>query len=44
MSVLLESPEKDEYIQKIMGLDEKSQSIFVSIIQNAMESRLISLN
>ena len=36
MSVLMESTNKEDYIEIIMNLDENSQSAFVKIIQNAM--------
>jgi hypothetical protein len=36
----MESPYKEDYIEKIMSLDEKSQSIFVNIIQNALDCRI----
>ena len=41
IAVLTEAPNKEDHINTIMSLDERSQSTFVSIIQNVLESRII---
>jgi hypothetical protein len=40
ISVLMESPNKTEYIEAIMTLDERSQGAFVDIIKNSMDKRV----
>jgi hypothetical protein len=36
----MQTPQKEDYIQAIMSLDERSQQALVVIVQNAMEFRL----
>ncbi len=36
IAVLMQTPEKEDYIQRIMGLDERSQQALVIVVQNAM--------
>ena len=36
IAVLTEAPNKEDHINNIMSLDERSQSTFVSIIQNIL--------
>lgn len=36
----MQTPFKEDYIEKIMSLNEKSQFIFVNIIRNALDNRL----
>ena len=35
MTVLLASPKKEEYVQKIMSLSQSNQKVFVDIIKKA---------
>jgi hypothetical protein len=37
----MQSPHKEEYIQTIMHLDERSQHALVVIVQNAIDERLV---
>lgn len=41
IAILIESPGKDSFIQKIMNLQESSQEHFVDLIQNSLETRLV---
>lgn len=41
VAVMTEAPNKEDHIGVIMGLDERSQTIFVDIIQNLLETRVI---
>ena len=41
MAVMTESPNKEDHINTIMSLDERSQAAFVDIIQNILENRVI---
>ena len=36
----MQSPHKEDYIQTIMRLDERSQQALVVIVQNAIDQRL----
>lgn len=36
----MQSPHKEDYIQTIMKLDERSQQALVVIVQNAIDERL----
>lgn len=36
----MQSPHKEEYIQTIMHLDERSQHALVVIVQNAIDERM----
>jgi len=36
----MQSPHKEDYIQTIMRLDERSQHALVVIVQNAIDERL----
>ncbi len=40
IAVFMQSPHKEEYIQTIMRLDERSQQALVVIVQNAIDERL----
>lgn len=40
IAVFMQSPSKEEYIQTIMRLDERSQQALVVIVQNAIDERL----
>lgn len=40
MAVLMQTVDKEDYIQMIMSLDERSQQALVIIVQNAMEYRI----
>jgi FtsZ-binding cell division protein ZapB len=42
VSVLMNSPHKEKYIQLIMALDETSQNTFVEIIQNSLDQQLFA--
>jgi hypothetical protein len=37
----MQSPHKEDYIQTIMHLDERSQHALVVIVQNAIDERLV---
>lgn len=39
--MLMQTPEKEDYIEAIMGLDERSQQALVIVVQNAMEYRIL---
>lgn len=36
----MQTPEKEDHIQQIMELDERSQQALVIVVQNAMEFRI----
>jgi|JI9StandDraft_1071089.scaffolds.fasta_scaffold159096_1 hypothetical protein len=40
IAVFMQSPHKEDYIQTIMRLDERSQQALVVIVQNAIDERL----
>jgi hypothetical protein len=40
IAVFMQSPHKEEYIQTIMKLDERSQQALVVIVQNAIDERI----
>ena len=40
----MQSPHKEDYIQTIMRLDERSQHALVVIVQNAIDERLTDSN
>lgn len=44
IAVLTEAPNKEDHINTIMSLDEKSQGTFVFIIQNLLENRILDKN
>jgi hypothetical protein len=44
VAVFMQSPQKEEYIQTIMHLDERSQHALVVIVQNAIDERMADLN
>jgi hypothetical protein len=41
VAVFMQSPHKEDYIQTIMHLDERSQHALVVIVQNAIDERLV---
>jgi hypothetical protein len=41
VAVFMQSPHKEDYIQTIMHLDERSQQALVEIVQNAIGERLV---
>lgn len=44
VSVFMQSPHKEEYIQTIMHLDERSQHALVVIVQNAIDERMTDIS
>lgn len=44
MAVMTEAHNKEDHINTIMSLDERSQSTFVEIIQNILEHRVVDRN
>lgn len=40
VAIFMQSPHKEEYIQTIMHLDERSQHALVVIVQNAIDERM----
>lgn len=44
LAVMIEAPNKEDHISKIMKLDENSQGIFVELIQKIMEERILPRN
>lgn len=40
----MQSPHKEEYIQTIMHLDERSQHALVVIVQNAIDERMADIS
>jgi hypothetical protein len=41
IAVFMQSPHKEDYIQTIMHLDERSQHALVEIVQNAIGERMV---
>lgn len=41
---MTEAPNKEDHINTIMSLDERSQATFVEIIQNILENRIMDRN
>jgi hypothetical protein len=41
VALFMQSPHKEDYIQTIMHLDERSQHALVVIVQNAIDERLV---
>ena len=44
IAVFMQSPHKQEYIQTIMRLDQRSQQALVVIVQNAIDERLSDIS
>jgi site-specific DNA-adenine methylase len=40
----MQSPHKEDYIQTIMHLDERSQHALVEIVQNAIGERMVEIS
>ena len=44
MALMIEAPNKEDHISKIMKMDEETQGILVKIIQRIIEQRVLTNN